>query len=94
MTQQSQVTDNKAESRFELAVEGRIAFAQYRLEEGKIAFTHTIVPEELEGQGVGSGLVKQALDAARAQNLKVVPMCSFVRGYIERHAEYQDLLAP
>jgi hypothetical protein len=48
----------------------------------------------LEGQGIGSGLVKQALDAARAQNLKVVPMCSFVRGYIERHAEYQDLLAP
>ena len=87
------VTDNAGRSRFELAVEGHVAHADYAREPGRITFTHTIVPPALEGRGIGSRLVKAALAAARAEGLKVVPSCPFVRAYIERHAEEQDLLA-
>jgi predicted GNAT family acetyltransferase len=92
MTNQNEVSQNEAEHRYEMEVEGQTAFAQYNLNGSIITFTHTIVPEELEGQGIGSRLVSFALDDARQRDLKVVPMCSFVRGYIERHPEYQDLL--
>jgi len=90
---ESEVVNNEAEQRFELAVGGATAAASYRLENGRISFTHTVVPEELEGQGIGSRLVRGALDQARAEGLKVVPICAFVKHYIERHPDYQDLLA-
>ena len=89
----SQVTNNEAESRYELEVEGKTALAAYRLKNGRISFTHTEVPEALEGQGVGTRLVAGALEQVRGQGLKVVPLCSFVRHYIETHEEAQDLLA-
>jgi predicted GNAT family acetyltransferase len=93
MSDSDRITNNEAEHRYEMAVEGRTAFAQYSLDGSTITFTHTIVPEELEGQGIGSRLVSGALDDARERGLGVVPMCSFVRGYIERHPEYGDLVA-
>lgn len=86
------VTHAKAKHRFELEDEGGTAFVTYLLEGKKITFTHTIVPEELEGRGVGSKLVRGALNEARERGLKVVPACSFVRHYIETHEEYRDLL--
>lgn len=79
--------------RFELEEEGRVGYLSYIREGGEIVFTHTIVPEEMEGRGVGSRIVKSGLDYARAEGLMVVPQCSFVRGYIERHEEYRDLVA-
>jgi uncharacterized protein len=87
------VHDNKERHRFELAVDGRTAFSQYKLAPGVITFMHTEVPKELEGHGVGSRLVRGELEAARAQGLKVVAKCPFVAAYIERHPEFQDLLA-
>ncbi len=93
MASHSEVIHNEGEQRFELAEDGRTAIASYRLEGDTISFTHTVVPEEMEGQGIGSRLVKTALDDARRRGLKVVPLCYFVKGYIERHPEYQDLLA-
>ena len=89
----SNVIDNPAEQRFELAEGHGTAVASYRIEGDRISFTHTVVPEEMEGQGVGSRLVRAALDQVRERGLKVVPLCYFVKGYIERHPEYQDLLA-
>jgi hypothetical protein len=89
----SNIIHNEAEQRYELAEGGHTAFATYRLEGDRISFTHTIVPEEIEGRGVGSRLVRFALDRSRERGLKVVPLCYFVKGYIERHPEYQDLLA-
>jgi predicted GNAT family acetyltransferase len=67
--------------------------AHYKLAPGVITFTHTLVPKELEGRGIGSKLARGALDAARAQGLKVVPKCPFIAGYIGKHAEYADLVA-
>jgi predicted GNAT family acetyltransferase len=89
----SEVTNNQAESRYELAAEGSTAIAAYRLSGKRIVFTHTEVPTELEGRGIASALIRGALDDARAKGLKVVPACAFVRGYVEKHPEYQDLLA-
>ena len=87
----SKVTDVEARHRFELDEEGGTAFVTYFLEGDRITFTHTIVPEALEGRGVGSKLVRGALDAARERGLKVVPACSFVRHYVDTHDEYRDL---
>jgi predicted GNAT family acetyltransferase len=92
-TSHSEVIHNSAESRFELAEGGYTAIAAYRIEGDQISFTHTVVPEEVEGRGIGSRLIGAALDEVRGKGLKVVPLCYFVKGYIERHPEYQDLLA-
>lgn len=89
------VIDNRAEQEFELTVDGHRAFAAYQLEEGegKIVFTHTVVPKAIEGRGVASKLIKVALDSARDRGLRVVPLCPFVKAYIERHPEYQGIVA-
>jgi len=92
MASRSEVNHNEAEQRFELAAGGGTAVAAYRMEGDSISFTHTVVPEELEGEGIGSRLVRAALDESRRRELTVVPLCSFVKTYIERHPEYQDLL--
>jgi predicted GNAT family acetyltransferase len=89
----SEVRNNEAEGRYELEVDGETAFAAYRREGGEILFDHTDVPPALEGRGIGGALVKGALEDVRAKGLKVVPNCSFVRGWIERHGEAQDLVA-
>ena len=81
------VTDNKAEHRFELATDVGPAVAIYALDGDTITFTHTVVPPEAEGHGVGSRLIAGALAAAKERGLKVVPQCPFVRGYIERHPD-------
>ncbi len=88
-----EVRNNEAEQRYELEVEGGPALAAYRLRDGRITFTHTEVPPELEGRGIGSKLVKAALEDARSRGLNVVPACPFVKHYIETHPEFRDLLA-
>ena len=87
------VTGNRAANRFELPTEADPAFAAYQRAGDTITFTHTVVPPEAEGQGVGSRLVAGALAQVRAEGLKVVPQCPFVAAYIERHPDAQDLLA-
>ena len=88
------VTRNDERSRFEAEIDGDVAgYAEFRLREGVIEVTHTVVEDRFEGRGVGSTLVSQALDQVRAEGLEVVATCKFVRSYIERHEEYADLLA-
>ena len=80
--------------RFEIHVDGRIAELDYSLRDGVIIFTHTGVPRELGGKGIGSHIVRAGLDYVREQGYKVIPLCSFVDAYIRRHPdEYGDLLA-
>lgn len=86
------VRDNSARHRFELEVEGHIAAAYYSLAPGVITFTHTEVPEAMGGRGIGSRLVRTALEAVRASGMKVVPRCPFIATFIAKHPEYGDLL--
>jgi predicted GNAT family acetyltransferase len=87
------VVRNEAAGRFEIALDGDVAFAEYRLEPGAVVFPHTVVPEAFAGKGVAGKLAETALGWARAEGRKVKPTCSFFAAYIKRHAEYQDLLA-
>lgn len=92
-TQKLEVLHLQERSRFEIRVAGQIVELNYRLRDGVISFTHTGVPRALEGRGIGSLIVRTGLDYAREQGYKVVPICSFVEAYIQRHEEYADLLA-
>ncbi|MBE3008146.1 N-acetyltransferase [Microbispora sp. NEAU-D428] len=88
-----QVADNPEASRFEITVDGALAgFADYRLNGPRISFTHTEIDPAFEGRGLGSTLVRAALDAARDAGLSVLPFCPFVKRYIERHPDYLDLV--
>ena len=88
----SDVIDNRSEHRFELNIDGHIAAAYYKRAGNVITFNHTEVPAELGGKGIGSKLVKGALDQVRADGLKVVAQCPFVKGCIDKHPDYADLL--
>ena len=80
------VVNNKAQHRYELTVDGHLAATYYKVADGVITFIHTEVPPELGGKGVGSTLVKGALDQVRADGLKVIAQCPFVKAYIDKHA--------
>jgi uncharacterized protein len=81
------VTDNAAESRFELREDARLAELVYRLRGHRLVLVHTEVPVELEGRGVGGRLVTAAVDRAVREGLILVPLCPFARGWLERHPE-------
>jgi predicted GNAT family acetyltransferase len=88
----SDIVDNKPDHRFELVVEGHLAAAYYKVDGNVITFVHTEVPPELGGKGVGSQLVQAALDQVRAEGMKVIAECPFVKAWIGKHPEYKDLL--
>lgn len=88
------VRNNKSRHRYELEIDGAIAFASYRETGSVITFTHTEVPEALSGKGIGSRLAKGALQLARDAGEKVAATCPFIAAYLKRHkAEYEDILA-
>jgi hypothetical protein len=84
---------NDSTGRFETEVEGHTGFLTFHLDGERLNLIHTEVPDELEGKGVGSQIVRFALADARERGLKVVPSCKFVRSFLERHPEEQDVLA-
>jgi hypothetical protein len=88
----SNVRDNRAQSRFELEVEGAIAFANYRLTPSTVILTHTETPRALRGRGIASELVRGALELIRADGRKVVAGCAFVVDYLQKHPEFSDLV--
>jgi predicted GNAT family acetyltransferase len=89
------LTDNPAAHRFELHVDGKLAaYAEYNLLAHAILFTHTEVLPEFEGGGKGSRLARFALEETRKRSLGAIPACQFIAGYIRKHPEYQDLVAP
>jgi len=88
-----EVINNEARGRYELHAEGGLAVAYYEPRGGAIAFTHTIVPERLQGHGIASILIKAALADVRRRGFPVIAECPFVARYIERHPEERDLLA-
>ena len=87
------VVDAPEAERFEIRVDGELAgFAEYRRRNGLIAFIHTEIDPRFEGQGLAGRLIATALDSSREDGLAVLPFCPFVRGYIEKHPEYLDLV--
>lgn len=88
------IIHNPTTQRFETTIDGHTAFLSYEVvDDDTLNYNHTIVPPELGGRGVGTALVKFALDHARDNGKAVVPNCSFVASYIQRRVEYQSLLA-
>jgi len=87
------IRDNKERQRFELDVEGKIAFANYRMMSDVVIITHTETPPALRGRGIGSDLVKGALEQIQAEGHKVRAGCSFVADYLDQHPEYADMIA-
>lgn len=87
------VADAPDRSRFEVLVDGELGgFAEYRDREDVRSFTHTEIGDAFEGQGLGSRLVRGALDATREAGMSALPFCPFVRGWIAKHPEYLDLV--
>ncbi len=91
---QIEVRHSVERSRFEAwSGDAQVGVLEYRLGEGRIAMTHTLVNPAYEGLGVGGALVRAALDDVRASRTEaVVPSCWFVRQWIQRNPEYRDLL--
>ena len=87
------ITHEPAAQRFVALVEGQECVIDYRLSGTTMTITHTGVPASLGGRGIASELARFALDQAKAQGWKVVPACSYVSAWIEKHPEYQGLLA-
>ena len=86
------VTENPARHRFELTVDGQTAFAVYHREPGRLAITYVESPIPLRGTGVAARLMRGVLDQARAEGLKVTPVCGYAVAYMKRHPEYDDLM--
>jgi predicted GNAT family acetyltransferase len=88
------VTHDEDRQRFSLNGGGQIALLAYSRRPGLLSLDHTEVPRAIQNQGVAAKLTRAALDFARAENLRVVPSCSYAAAFIRKHAEYQDLVAP
>jgi predicted GNAT family acetyltransferase len=86
------VSDNPGRQRFELLVEGQIAFAEYQRRPGLLLITHVETPPALRGGGVAGRLMKGMLEIIRERGIKAAPLCPYAEAYIRRHPEYQDLI--
>ncbi|MDQ3040108.1 MAG: N-acetyltransferase [Pseudomonadota bacterium] len=87
------ITHDRAAHKFTTTVDGHEGYVEYEAGEGHIEITHTVVPKEIGGRGIAGELVKEALEFARSEGLKVVPRCSYAEGYMQKHSEYADLAA-
>lgn len=90
---QLRLNDNAAQKHLELQVEGHTAFIEYKVTNQNLFLIHTEVPEALRGKGVGSAIVEKALQFAKDNNYKIVPLCHFVQDYIKEHDEWQSMVA-
>jgi len=87
------VTHDVGQDRFVVEVDGAVAQLLYRLEPGRLIIEHTRVPEALGGRGIGSALVKAALDWARDEDFTVVPWCPFTRRWLSEHHDVAETLS-
>jgi predicted GNAT family acetyltransferase len=88
------VKDNPEQGRYDAFVDGKLAgHTNYSTQGDHVVFSHTEVAPEFGGKGVASTLIKAALDDMRSKGNTIDPKCPFVRGFIDKHAEYADLIA-
>lgn len=89
----SQPTVTRESDRFSIAVDGKPAgFTQFVESEGRRIFFHTVIDDAFEGQGLAGQVVREALDATRADGLRVVPVCPYVNRYVQKHDDWADLV--
>ena len=90
----SAIIDNAARHRFEMVVDGQIAYVTYVRHGDRLTLMHTEVPKALGGRGIGSALARAVLDEIRRRGVRITPECEFMAGFIERNPDYADLIAP
>lgn len=83
---------NAARHRYEFHLDGGVAYVEYEPTNGALLLTHTIVPPAFEGQGIGRKLVEATLEDLREQGQRIIPQCSFIVRYLQRHPEWSGLL--
>ncbi|WP_420642811.1 GNAT family N-acetyltransferase [Candidatus Leptofilum sp.] len=86
------VRNNETEKRFEVEVNGQMALLEYIRAGQNITYTHTEVPVALKGMGIGGKLARHALEFARDNDLKVIPICPFVTSYLRTHPEFHHIV--
>lgn len=84
---------NEDLQRFELNIDGSLAFIEYREKPGAIALIHTEVDPALEGKGAGTAIVEKTLEYIEGNGLKLIPLCPFVASYLKRHPGWQRIIA-
>ena len=85
--------DNVALHQYEFRIGDLIPRIEYiKTKNGEIYLTHTQVPSAQQGKGVGSSLVRLALEDIERQQLRLVPLCPFVAGYVQKHPEWKRLV--
>lgn len=91
--QKLEVKHNEQANRFEVALGDQFGVVEYQKEGSTYVFTHTGVPREYGGQGIADRLAHDALETVKAEGGQVVPVCPFIKAYIQRHQEYQPLVS-
>ncbi len=86
------IQHNPDQYRFETIIENLISVIDYQLDGKHLSLTHVVVPKLLEGRGIASELTQTALDWARTESYRVIPVCPYVQAWLKRHPEYQDLV--
>jgi uncharacterized protein len=92
-TPDTAVKDNPAASRFELVEQGHTAFADYHHRDGKLVVPHVEAPAALQGTGAAGRLMEGVVAHARAQGVKIVPVCTYAAAWLQRHPEHADVVA-
>ncbi len=86
-------TDEHGEGRYTILVDGQPAGElDYRTIDGRLALVHTGIRDRYEGRGLAAQLARKALDDARADQVRILPLCPYVAGYLEKHPDDQDLI--
>jgi predicted GNAT family acetyltransferase len=86
-------SDNTADQRFELDVEGQLAFCDYRRRDDVLLLTHVEAALPLRGTGAADRLMAAIMDEVRSRGVKVKPLCSYAVAWMRRHPQSDDLLA-
>jgi len=96
MTRTPATTRNNSElTRVEALVDGKVVgFSEYHVErDGTLCFFHTEVDDDREGQGIGGQLAAGVIEVAREEGVQIIPECSFIRSYLQRHEDARDVVA-
>lgn len=88
----AEIRDNAAGHRFELEVEGGVAFVTYQAIAGGLMLRHTETPVELRGRGIGGRLARGVLETIRARRQKIRVACDFLQDFMRKNPEFDDLL--